>query len=109
MKLNRSLAHLQPSQPRKCSSNSPCSATDSWPIAASAASSSKCSCFCIAHLLTCNSHLTCLIGFGQVIPQLIQTTVVVMPDVAERFPYFLGDLLHRKSFEVCQVQHAPLH
>src|SRR5258706_11142415 len=71
-------------------------------------SSSKCSCFCIAHLLTCNSHLACLIGFGQVIAQLIQTAVVVMPDVTEAFPCFLGDLLHRESLEISQVQHTLL-
>src|SRR5260370_15185031 len=39
----------------------------------------------------------------------MQTTVVVMPDVTERFPCFLGDLLHSESLEISQVQHALLH
>src|SRR5229473_5006072 len=108
MKLNRSLARLHPSQPRRWSNNSPCSSTDSWPIAASAVSSSKCSCFRIAHLLSCNPHLTSLIGFGQVIAQVIQTTVVVVPDITKRFPRFVGDLLHREALEIGQLQHTLL-
>src|ERR1035441_7156770 len=106
MKANWSLARLHPSQPLRCSDNSPRSSAESWPTVASAMSSSKCSCFCIAQLLTCNFHLACLFGFGQVIAQLIQTTVVMMPDVTEAFPCFLGDLLHRESLEISQVQHT---
>src|SRR5260370_28749937 len=108
MRLNWSLARLHPSQPRRCSNNSPCSSTDSWPIAASAVSSSTCSCFSIAHLLTFNPHLPRLSGFGQVIAQLIQTTVVVVPDITERLPRFVGDLLHREALEIGQLQHTLL-
>src|SRR5713101_4958748 len=108
MKLNWSLARLHAAQPRRCSNNSPCSSTDNWPIAANAASSSKSSCFRIAHLLTCNPHLASLVGFGQLIAQLIQTTVVVMPNVTERFSCFLGDFFHRESLEISQVQHTLL-
>src|SRR5258707_6332049 len=108
MKLNWSPARLHPSQPRRCSNNSPCSSTDSWPIAAKAVSSSKCSCFCIAALLACNPDLACLIGLGQLIAQLIQTTVVVVPDITERVPGFVGDLLHREAVEIGQLEHTLL-
>src|SRR5229473_4236257 len=108
MKSYWSLASLHLSQPRRCSNNSLCSSTDNWPMAANAASSSKSSCFRIAHLLRCNPHLTCPVGFRQLIAQLIQTTVVVMPDVTERFPCFLGDFFHRESLEISQVQHTLL-
>src|SRR5579863_4086048 len=109
MKSYWSLASLHPSQPRRCSNNSLCSSTDNWPMAANAASSSKSSCFRIAHLLACNPYLTCPVGFRQLIAQLIQTTVVVMPDVTERLARLLGDLLHRESLEIGQVQHTLLH
>src|SRR5258708_3215718 len=109
MKLNCSLVRLHAAQPRRCSNNSACSSTDNWPIAANAASSSKSSCFRITNLLACNPHIASLVGFGQLVAQFIQTTVVVMPDVTERFPCLLGDFFHRESLKISQVQHTLLN